>query len=1065
MFQRRGRGRPILPSIIAWSVLIILSIGGAARAQEGGSAQALKLVPYPKKIELRTGRMVLPERARLCVTTGGVIVHQAAAIQEDLSRFGKVACEVSTVPASKDPPGFVLCLSAEPVGADRLGDLLKDPPAQDEGYVLIITPDLAAIGSRAEAGLGIGVQTLRQLVRGHLQDRSLPCLKISDWPALRYRGYSDDITRGPSPLLRTFEHELKTTALLKMNFFSYYLEHQYAFARNPVIGPKDGSLTPQELAGLVELAGREGVEVFGNQQSFGHFGHILKHAQYKPLAETSEVLNPTIEGTYKLLDEMYSEQIPLLKAGFFNVCCDETDGLGTGPAKAEAEKLGVGGLYVQHILRVHQLITGKYGKRMMMWGDIILRHPEHLPKIPKDTVMLSWGYDPRGSFEEAITPFSKSGYQFFVCPGVSCWSRILPDFGVAVTNIRNYVRDGVKLGALGMWNTTWDDDGENFFAVNWHGVAWGAECAWSGSATSPEDFNRRIGAVLFGERGDRFGRAVEGLARAHRLPNYEQMMDGRFWRVDQDMGMLPVDEATAVQQARSLLGIVDPALEQLRALQTEARFNGYLIDFHVFGAERMRLMATRSLGYLAAAAAYGKAVMSDAGSPEAREQLKEADREIRKVRDEHAAMKARYAELWNRENKPYALEPVLGRFDRLIGVYDGILKRLDGAAQAAAAGKGLPTAAAAGLDVVEMGVRRTKPNKVNAQSLLPDAPWVDEPFDHRMGLVIGSGATSRVDLPVEVDLPAGVGTNTTVRLFEINPQTLAQTPVACQRRSVGLTPRLAFVVRGTMEKGASRHFLLYYGAGVASVPPRDPAAVHYAHEPNGVIRIENDQVSLRIGPEGGHIYRWEVKGLGNRDLTEPGETGWAGFADCYGPHRSAAHRLEVLDAGPAMVRVRCIGAEGLEKLITLYAGVPWAEVTLNSGQSWFWCYDDIAVMGADSGTPGEWLFSDRTSGKVRKITQTPDCQARRGHVQWGCKFARGGPMLALITPESVAHHVVGPGSGMGGVGIEGSPQSISHFVIYGGPCPTQPKDVLDALRATLDYRTPPVVELCALQMR
>jgi len=56
-----------------------------------------------------------------------------------------------------------------------------------------------------------------------------------------------------------------------------------------------------------------------------------------------------------------------------------------------------------------------------------------------------------------------------------------------------------------MLNTAWEDDGEALNAPKWHGHAWAAECAWTGSATSPKDFNRRIGAVLFGEKGDRFG--------------------------------------------------------------------------------------------------------------------------------------------------------------------------------------------------------------------------------------------------------------------------------------------------------------------------------------------------------------------------------------------------------------------------------------------------------------------------------------------------------------------------------------------------------------------------------
>ena len=187
-----------------------------------------------------------------------------------------------------------------------------------------------------------------------------------------------------------------------------------------------------------------------------------------------------------LLDDLYSEVCPLLPFPMFNVCCDETCGLGNGPSKALADQIGVGGVYVRHIRRVHDLLQSKYGKRMMMWGDIILQHPDKLDQIPKDTVMLTWGYGAAESFENQIVPFTQAGYDFFVCPGINNWSRILPDFGVTVQNIQNFVRDGAKHGALGMLNTEWEDDGEALQGYKWHGYAWGAECAWNASTTEPK---------------------------------------------------------------------------------------------------------------------------------------------------------------------------------------------------------------------------------------------------------------------------------------------------------------------------------------------------------------------------------------------------------------------------------------------------------------------------------------------------------------------------------------------------------------------------------------------------
>jgi hypothetical protein len=219
-----------------------------------------------------------------------------------------------------------------------------------------------------------------------------------------------------------------------------------------------------------------------------------------------------------------------------------------------------------------------------------------------------------------------------------------------------------------------------------------------------------------------------------------------------------------------------------------------------------------------------------------------------------------------------------------------------------------------------------------------------------------------------------------------------------------------------------------------------------------------------VGPEGGHIYRWEIKSLGGRDVTQPGESGWSGFADVGGEHRASRNRIDVFAAGPAMVQLRCTDAAGLEKTISAYAGVPWVEVTLNGAADYFWCFTDTRLMAADSPTPGTYLFSTGATGKVKRLTASPDCQAACADATWGAKYVPGGSLIALITPEVSTRHVVGPGGGMGGVGIERS-RAAGHFVIYAGPCPDSPKGTLKKLRDTLDYRHPPVVNVYAAERR
>jgi len=530
---------------------------------------------------------------------------------------------------------------------------------------------------------------LCQLIRSNRHGKALPCLTIRDWPSLRWRCFQDDLTRGPSSTLDTLKLHVDLGAGLKMNLLTYYMEYQYAFKKHPLIGPENGSLVPDDLRAVVQYAKARGVDVLGNQQSFGHFEDILKHEQYAPLRETSYILCPVKEESYALLDDLYSEVCPLLPFAMFNVCCDETWGLGKGPSKPLAEEIGVGGVYVRHIRRVHDLLKTKHGKRMMMWGDIILQHADKLDQIPKDTVMLTWGYAPKPSFEDQIVPFAGSGYEFFVCPGISNWSRILPDFGAATTNIRNFVRDGAKHGTIGMLNTAWEDDGEALQGYKWHGYAWGAECAWNASTTTPEQFNRRIGAVLFGEPGDHFGRAIELLAQTHRLPGMHGMNNRRFW---QDDWKPPANAAQTRASAEGLLKVVRPAIEHLQACKKDATVNAELLDYFLLGARRMERIGQRMLDALKAAETYAKASQSAGEAQRERRMalLAEVEQLVQSNREAHAALGREFQRLWLAESKPYALDWTMRRYAELAKQYDARLERLADARRQAEAGKPLP---------------------------------------------------------------------------------------------------------------------------------------------------------------------------------------------------------------------------------------------------------------------------------------------------------------------------------------------------------------------------------------
>lgn len=677
--------RIVLASL--WTALLM----GVAVAAEPSAPQAdgssLRLVPFPKEVTLVAGGMSLDGAWVMRIPAGLATLGQSVA--EEWQRAGFRPPKLEFMPEAEQHWSLFRAGSSPPfMGNPQFAT--EDNP---EEYQLVVVRDGVVAHARSQPGLFYAAMSFCQLLRANRTDAgTIPCVQIRDWPTLRWRCFQDDLTRGPSTTLPSLKRSLELGVFFKYNLWTYYMEYQYAFRKHPEIGPPDGSLQPQELAALVEHGKKFFVEIVGNQQSFGHFHWILRHEKFAHLREQPHLLTPVREETYQLLDDLYSEVCPILPFPMFNVCCDETWGLGEGQSKELARKIGVGGVYVQHIRRVHALLRDKYNKRMMMWGDIILQHPENLKDIPPDVIMLAWNYSPLDSFEHLIVPFRNAGFEFFVCPGIHNWSRILPDFGVAMKNIQNFVRDGVRLEAAGMINTDWEDDGEALQGYRWHGHAWGAECAWNGGKTEPADFHRRIGAVLFGEKGDHFGRAIELLAQTHRLPNMEGMNNRRFWRRD----FISTDPPEAVRaSADKLLTIVRPAIAHLEACRKEATVNADLVDSFLHGARRMELIGRRMLAGLEVQDLYRKA--QEASPEESLRLLNKARLLVSEIRDAHQALGEEFARLWLADCKPYALEWTMSRYRATVAWYDELLKKLADAEEAVRQGNPVPPAQAVGL--------------------------------------------------------------------------------------------------------------------------------------------------------------------------------------------------------------------------------------------------------------------------------------------------------------------------------------------------------------------------------
>ena len=157
---------------------------------------------------------------------------------------------------------------------------------ESEGYVLVIEPHEAYVVGATGSGVFYGVQTLKQLLPLPGTPRQLPTGTVRDWPAMKYRGIDDDLSRGPFPTLDFQKHQIRVFASFKINIYSPYFENTLLYPDQPLAAPPGSSLTPAEIADLVAYARKYHVTIIPEQEAFGHLHQVLKYDLYPDLAET-----------------------------------------------------------------------------------------------------------------------------------------------------------------------------------------------------------------------------------------------------------------------------------------------------------------------------------------------------------------------------------------------------------------------------------------------------------------------------------------------------------------------------------------------------------------------------------------------------------------------------------------------------------------------------------------------------------------------------------------------------------------------------------------------------------
>jgi hypothetical protein len=575
-----------------------------------------------------------------------------------------------------DAPGIELyrAQSAPAIELLERHHLKFDAAMHEEGYVIVPAGKQGlAVIAETSAGIFYGAQTVKQLIRGSGKDAVLLVPTLRDWPAMAHRGLSDDWSRGPMPNMEFLKREIRTLAAYKVNMFSPYFEHTFAYASSPIAAFPGGVMTPNEARELVAYAAKYHIVVVPEQESFGHLHHLLKFDSFSALGETEHgaVLAPGDAATLPLIASWFTELAQVFPGPYAHIGADETFELGLGRTRDQVKQRGLGSVYLEFLSRIHATLEPNH-KQLLFWGDVAVNSPELVGTLPKDMIAVPWVYDARPDFTKEILPFTKAGLETWVAPGVSNWNRLYPNNNEAMGNIRAFVRDGQKLGSTGVLNTVWNDDGEGIFDENWFGVLFGAAAGWQAGESSEDNFVASYGQAFHRDETGKISQAQKELMAAHNVlkkAGLEDAQDAYFW----------ADPFSAEGQRVAVK--MRPVVRELRlhaeraiTLLAEAKAAGKLenpeaLDALELGARRIDFLGLKFEFADESVALYAQA-QAIAGDKTRADEVAEMmwtigsnNGKFQDIRDGYTQLGGLYRQAWLRDNRPYWLENNQAHYD------------------------------------------------------------------------------------------------------------------------------------------------------------------------------------------------------------------------------------------------------------------------------------------------------------------------------------------------------------------------------------------------------------------
>ncbi len=431
--------------------------------------------------------------------------------------------------------GVKTLLAIKPVQENIAGS--DDLEIQREAYRLSIREDRIEIQAADERGAFYGLKTLRQLLAGETEIRTV---EISDWPDLKMRGFHITLGDGFMPTVEHAKEVIENLSNFKLNTLVLEYDDRFPWQKHHAICHRN-AYTRAELQSLLQTAVDNFIEVIPLLDSLGHAERYLVHKEYEHLKELPDHISEMCASnpaTLQFMQELWSEVLEFHPdARYAHITGDEV--FRQGGFCPECQKYADDGtlakLFTKYYTDLSRWIIA-HGKIPIIWGDMLIKYPEDLANFPRDIMINDWWYcgndghpeapciavNPEGVCDEARKKLfdrywrqDDSGkyhpypfYKFFKDNGFKCIAGTaaseenggrspLSSFKFRFENNKNFSRTVLENHGEGVLITYWNNNGP--VAGAWQGIAAGADFSWHVRQERYSEFMERFAASFLGQ--------------------------------------------------------------------------------------------------------------------------------------------------------------------------------------------------------------------------------------------------------------------------------------------------------------------------------------------------------------------------------------------------------------------------------------------------------------------------------------------------------------------------------------------------------------------------------------